>query len=173
METGACMQTQDAYGQQEYCGRSGLYPLRCEPGAPVRQVSRVPLTRGPSPRRVSASVGPGTETRASFHRIGASGLFLDPAPHETASTTPPQTQVGRRASKQTIHPIRQHSRSLSYLSLTLWCMAPRSGWLGGCAPPHSRQSSRRAIFEERSCREGQARPQPSRPLIGRTCPAFV
>ena len=29
---------------------------------------------------------------------------------------------------------QQHLRSLSHLSLTLRCTAPRSGWLGGCAP---------------------------------------
>lgn len=40
-------------------------------------------------------------------------------------------------------PIRSHFRSLSYLSLTLWCMAPRSGWLGGCAPPQMREGERR------------------------------
>lgn len=39
-------------------------------------------------------------------------------------------------------PIRPHFRSLSYLSLTLWCMAPHSGWLGGCAPPQPREGER-------------------------------
>jgi len=42
-----------------------------------------------------------------------------------------------------MRPIRSHFRSLSYLSLTLWCTAPHSGWLGGCAPPQMSEGERK------------------------------
>ena len=39
--------------------------------------------------------------------------------------------------------VEHQSRSLSHLSLTLWCVAPRSGWLGSCAsPPQGRERDR-------------------------------
>ena len=41
---------------------------------------------------------------------------------------------------QTMDRTHQQSRSLSYLSLTLRCIAPRSGWRGGCAPLHREPS---------------------------------
>jgi len=86
---------------------------------------------------------------------------------------------------------KQHSRSLSCLSLTLWCVAPRSGWLGSCASPLQGWSERSAIGMEepvrsydpagtdgwrsskkRLRRERWARSQPSLLRESRTCPVF-
>jgi hypothetical protein len=41
--------------------------------------------------------------------------------------------------------VRQDSRSLSYLSLTLRCMAPHTGWLGGCAPLHAVRDKKNTV----------------------------
>ncbi len=86
---------------------------------------------------------------------------------------------------------RQHSRSLSYLSLTLWCVASRSGWLGSCASPPQGQRKGRVIETEvparpaRSAakngwqrtkkqlrRERRVQFRPSLLLESRTCPVF-
>ena len=86
---------------------------------------------------------------------------------------------------------RQHPRSLSYLSLTLWCAAPRSGWLGSCAsPPQEPRETRetevqtparpvRSVGNEgwqhqkkRLHRERRIQFRPSLPLKSRTCPVF-
>jgi len=90
-----------------------------------------------------------------------------------------------------VDPRRQHSRSLSYLSLTLWCVAPCSGWLGGCASPQQGQNERIAAEaaaparcaksagteggqrpKKRLRRERWARSQPALIRESRTCPVF-
>jgi len=69
-----------------------------------------------------------------------------PAHHDTSrengTKSLPAYVASLGASEHAIHPTRPQSRSLSYLSLTLRCMAPRSGWLGGCAPLQMRQCER-------------------------------
>lgn len=50
--------------------------------------------------------------------------------------------------------IEHHSRSLSHLSLTLWCVAPRSGWLGSCASPPRRRERERALGTPAPGRDG-------------------
>jgi hypothetical protein len=67
---------------------------------------------------------------------GASRERVSPSPmspsNGSESVSAPVRDLG--ASGRAVYPIPQYSRSLSYLSLTLRCMAPHSGWLGGCAP---------------------------------------
>jgi len=113
-------------------------------------------------------------------------------------TTPGRDQIAvapRKARdlqpKRGTGPSRQHSCSLSYLSLPLWCVAPRSGWLGSCASPPQGRRQGRAIETETPARlvrttgrngwqgtkkqhrrERRARLRSSLLLESRTCPAL-
>lgn len=58
--------------------------------------------------------------------------------------------ASRSRDRHRVSRTEQQSRSLSYLSLTLWCVAPRSGWLGSCASPHQRQSEVQCDWHEKA-----------------------
>lgn len=64
--------------------------------------------------------------------------------------------------RRRIDQTRQRPRSLSYLSLTLWCVAPRSGWLGSCASPPQGQSKAVASGTKASSRSRDPEKTPSR-----------
>lgn len=78
-------------------------------------------------------------------------------------------------------PLRHDSRSLSYLSLTLRCMAPHTGWLGGYAPLHAVRGKENAVDTsvrpaERTywiCKNGWAERQPAPSLTNRMRPVFL
>ena len=85
--------------------------------------------------------------------------------------------VGARLTRS----LRHYSRSLSYLSLTLRCMAPRRGWLGGCAPLHAVRDKKNTIDRSARqtrnmrcvCRETRVDHRPGPSLTSRMRPVFL
>jgi hypothetical protein len=81
-----------------------------------------------------------------------------------------------------LSPERRRLHSLSHLSLTLWCMAPRSGWLGGCAPLHQVLSEPNEFtkppndferWQKRRCREERTGIRPSPSATHRSLPVLT
>lgn len=86
-------------------------------------------------------------------------------------------KVRRCRAARAPRPQIQQSRSLSYLSLTLRCIAPRTGWLGGYASLHLLRGKWKVTYDPvqqaRSTDWEWARPRPTHWLTNRTRPVLL
>ena len=82
-----------------------------------------------SENRMAGYAGPRRTGGARSERINPPSVLLSGCTGSGSASATHLSTAGRAGSL-----IQQYSRSLSYLSLTLRCIAPHSGWLGGCAP---------------------------------------
>ena len=152
-------------------------------------MSRASIMGGPSFLEDRGIVRSNIEIGVGFRAVGTDDAPLSLPPLEVTSSMPLRMERVFAQSDNKMDILRQHFRSLSYLSLTLWCIAPHSGWLGGCAPLHRRRSERKDIvgvagsdnaaedsnverYEMCVSEEGQAEPQPSSWVTSRIRPVF-